>query len=81
MASPPSACPATWRDFDAVQQLADEAFRILGQVHVVFNNAGVVLAGPVSQLSHYDWRWVLDVDLWGPIHGVEAFLPRMIERR
>lgn len=71
--------PCDVRSFGAVQALADEAFRILGLVHVVFNNAGVALAGPVAQLSHDDWRWVLDVDLWGPIHGVEAFLPRMIE--
>ena len=31
-------------------------------------------------MTHDDWRWVIDVDLWGPIHGVEAFLPRMVEQ-
>src|SRR3954469_14375605 len=65
---------------DAVQHLAGEAFDRLGGVHVVFNNAGVAVGGPVSAMSHDEWRWVIDVDLWGPIHGVEAFLPRMIEQ-
>ncbi len=68
------------RHLDQVTQLADDAFRTLGQVHVVFNNAGVALAGPTSEMTHDDWRWVLDVDLWGPIHGVEAFVPRMVEQ-
>jgi NAD(P)-dependent dehydrogenase (short-subunit alcohol dehydrogenase family) len=65
---------------DAVQHLADEAFRLLGEVNLVFNNAGIAYAGAISDITHGDWRWVIDVDLWGPIHGVEAFLPRMIEQ-
>ncbi|OBI40703.1 short-chain dehydrogenase [Mycobacterium kyorinense] len=68
------------RHLDDVIHLADEAFRLLGRVHVVFNNAGVAVAGPIAQMSHDDWRWVIDVDLWGPIHGVEAFLPRLLEQ-
>ena len=43
----------------------------------MFNNAGVAVGGPISEMSHDDWRWIIDVDLWGPIHGVEAFLPHM----
>lgn len=46
-------------------------------VHIVFNNAGIAVGGPVSETSHDDWRWTIDVDLWGPIHGVEAFLPQV----
>src|SRR5579875_4210544 len=65
---------------DDVARLADEAFRLLGGVHVVLNNAGVAVAGPIAQMTHDDWRWVIDVDLWGPIHGVEAFLPRLLEQ-
>jgi NAD(P)-dependent dehydrogenase (short-subunit alcohol dehydrogenase family) len=68
------------RKLDDVNHLADEAFRLLGGVHVVFNNAGIAYAGPIAQTSHDDWRFVIDVDLWGPIHGVEAFLPRLIEQ-
>jgi NAD(P)-dependent dehydrogenase (short-subunit alcohol dehydrogenase family) len=66
------------RKLDDVGHLADEAFRVFGDVHVVFNNAGIAYAGPIVQTSHDDWRFVIDVDLWGPIHGVEAFLSRLI---
>lgn len=68
------------RSLSEVQALADRSFDLLGGVHVVFNNAGVAVGGPVAEMSHDDWRWVIDVDLWGPIHGVEAFLPRLIEQ-
>ena len=47
-------------------------------MHIVFNNAGIAVGGPVLDMTHDDWRWVIDVDLWGPIHGVEAFLPRLV---
>jgi NAD(P)-dependent dehydrogenase (short-subunit alcohol dehydrogenase family) len=66
------------RKLDDVGHLADEAFRVFGDVHVVFNNAGIAYAGPIVETSNDDWRFVIDVDLWGPIHGVEAFLPRLI---
>jgi NAD(P)-dependent dehydrogenase (short-subunit alcohol dehydrogenase family) len=67
------------RSLDSVQTLADAAFATLPGVQIVFNNAGVAVGGAVAEMSHDDWRWVIDVDLWGPIHGVEAFLPRMID--
>ena len=37
--------------------------------------------GTIAQMKHSDWEWIIKVDLWGPIHGVEAFLPRMIEQK
>lgn len=61
-----------------VEELADRSFALLSGVHIVFNNAGVAVAGPIVDMSHDDWRWVIDVDLWGAIHGVEAFLPRLL---
>jgi NAD(P)-dependent dehydrogenase (short-subunit alcohol dehydrogenase family) len=64
-----------------VQRLADESFARLGAVHVLFNNAGVAVGGPIVEMKHSDWQWIIDVDLWGPIHGVEAFLPRMVAQR
>jgi len=64
-------------DFEAMLALADDVVDTLGGVHVVFNNAGVAVGGPVAEMSHDDWRWIIDVDLWGPIHGVEAFLPHI----
>jgi NAD(P)-dependent dehydrogenase (short-subunit alcohol dehydrogenase family) len=65
---------------DEVVHLADESFRLLGQVDIVFSNAGIVVAGPIAQMTHDDWRWVIDIDLWGSIHAVEAFLPRLLEQ-
>ena len=61
----------------AMQALAGDIVKTFGGVHIVFNNAGVAVGGPISAMSHDDWRWIIDVDLWGPIHGVEAFLPHM----
>ncbi len=68
------------RHLDEMVHLAGESFRLLGGVDVVFSNAGIVVAGPIAQMSHDDWRWVIDIDLWGSIHAVEAFLPRLIEQ-
>ncbi|QNI08577.1 SDR family NAD(P)-dependent oxidoreductase [Mycobacterium kubicae] len=68
------------RHLDEVVHLADEAFELLGHVDVVFSNAGVVIAGPLTEMTHDDWRWVIDIDLWGNIHAVEAFLPKLLER-
>jgi NAD(P)-dependent dehydrogenase (short-subunit alcohol dehydrogenase family) len=72
--------PCDVRRLDHVTRLADEAFRHLSAVHIVFNNAGVAVGGPIAAMTHDDWRWVIEVDLWGPIHGVEAFLPRLREQ-
>jgi NAD(P)-dependent dehydrogenase (short-subunit alcohol dehydrogenase family) len=72
--------PCDVRHLDEVVHLADEAFRLLGHVDVVFSNAGIVIAGPIAQMTHDDWRWVIDIDLWGSIHAVEAFLPRLLEQ-
>ncbi|MDA0979599.1 MAG: SDR family NAD(P)-dependent oxidoreductase [Proteobacteria bacterium] len=65
---------------DQVQQLADTAFERMGAVHILFNNAGIAVGGPILEMTHADWQWTIDVDLWGPIHGVEAFLPRMVDQ-
>lgn len=68
------------RHLEEMVHLADEAFRLLGQVDIVFSNAGIVVAGPLAQMKHDDWRWVIDIDLWGSIHAVEAFVPRLLEQ-
>jgi NAD(P)-dependent dehydrogenase (short-subunit alcohol dehydrogenase family) len=68
------------RHLEEVMNLAEEAFRLLGQVDVLFSNAGIVVAGPIAEMTHEDWRWVIDIDLWGSIHAVEAFLPKFLEQ-
>jgi len=61
-----------------VQALANRAFGEFGVVHVVCNNAGVALWGGLESVTHKDWEWAMGVNLWGVIHGVEAFVPRMV---
>ena len=61
-----------------VQALADRAFREWGSVHVLCNNAGVAVHGGLESATHRDWEWVIGVNLWGVIHGIESFVPRMI---
>jgi NAD(P)-dependent dehydrogenase (short-subunit alcohol dehydrogenase family) len=63
-----------------VEALAARAFETFGAVHVLCNNAGVAAWGGLESATHRDWQWVLGVNLWGVIHGVEAFVPRMIAR-
>jgi NAD(P)-dependent dehydrogenase (short-subunit alcohol dehydrogenase family) len=65
----------------SVQALADRAFAAFGKVHVLCNNAGVALWGGLATATHRDWQWVLGVNLWGVIHGVEAFVPQMIAQK
>jgi NAD(P)-dependent dehydrogenase (short-subunit alcohol dehydrogenase family) len=61
-----------------VRALADRVFAEWTAVHVLCNNAGVALHGGLETATHEDWEWVVGVNLWGVIHGLEAFLPRMI---
>ena len=68
-------------DKSSVERLADHAWSRFGAVHIVFNNAGVAVFGPTQSMTHADWQWTINVNLWGAIHGVEAFVPRMIEQK
>jgi len=61
-----------------VERLAGEAYAAFGAVHVLCNNAGVAVIGAVHEHTLADWQWVMNVNLWGVIHGVRAFLPRML---
>jgi NAD(P)-dependent dehydrogenase (short-subunit alcohol dehydrogenase family) len=65
-------------DAAAVERLADAAFDRFGAVHIVCNNAGVSTFNPLAAQTLDDWRWVLGVNLWGVVHGVQSFLPRLL---
>jgi NAD(P)-dependent dehydrogenase (short-subunit alcohol dehydrogenase family) len=62
-------------DVASVQGLAEAVLERFGAVHVVCNNAGIGPMGRISTLTTDDWRWIVDVNLWGVIHGVTTFLP------
>ena len=61
-----------------VDALAARSWEKFGAVHLVFNNAGVAVAGPVWAATLEDWKWTLDINLMGVVYGVRAFVPRMI---
>jgi NAD(P)-dependent dehydrogenase (short-subunit alcohol dehydrogenase family) len=60
---------------ESVQALADEVVERFGTAHVVVNNAGIGAVGRLADLTLDDWQWIIGVNLWGVIHGVQSFLP------
>ena len=66
------------RDAEAVDRLGDEAVERFGELHVAVNNAGIVNGGNSWELALEDWHRVLDVNLWGVIHGIRAFVPHIL---
>jgi NAD(P)-dependent dehydrogenase (short-subunit alcohol dehydrogenase family) len=66
-------------DRAAFARAADEATDVFGNVHVLCNNAGMGILGPVTLARYDDWDWGLGVLLGGVVNGVQTFLPRMLE--
>ena len=63
-------------DRASVQGAADQAVKAFGALHVACNNAGVTIHGKsVAELSPQEWDWIIGVNLYGVIHGIETFLP------
>ena len=61
----------------SVERAANTSFEAFGNVHVVCNNAGVAAAGGIDNISLDNWRWVLDVNLFGVLYGIRSFLPHI----
>jgi NAD(P)-dependent dehydrogenase (short-subunit alcohol dehydrogenase family) len=74
------AVPTDVTKGDQMDALAEKTYATFGTAHVVHNNAGVATGGPMWTLTEADWQWVLGVNLWGVIHGVRAFVPRLVEQ-
>ncbi|MEM9491486.1 MAG: SDR family NAD(P)-dependent oxidoreductase [Myxococcota bacterium] len=72
--------PCDVRDPAAVEDLAASAREAMGAVDLVANNAGVAVGGAFEQVSLDDWRWIVDINLWGVVNGCRAFYPAMKER-
>ncbi len=70
--------PADVTRRESVLALADAAFARFGAVHLLCNNAGIALLGPLVGADAGDWRKAMDVNFWGVVHGIDAFLPRML---
>jgi NAD(P)-dependent dehydrogenase (short-subunit alcohol dehydrogenase family) len=61
----------------SVEDAAKTSYQAFGNVHVVCNNAGVAGSGGIDNISLESWRWVLDVNLIGVLHGIRTFLPHI----
>jgi NAD(P)-dependent dehydrogenase (short-subunit alcohol dehydrogenase family) len=63
---------------DSLRAAALETIAKFGKVHLVCNNAGVGAGGPLGEAPESDWRWVIDVNLMGVVHGTDIFAPLML---
>jgi NAD(P)-dependent dehydrogenase (short-subunit alcohol dehydrogenase family) len=76
------AVPTDVSDAGQVEALACRTVEAFGAVHLLFNNAGVVdvVPRPIWESTLADWEWQMNVNLWGVIHGLRAFVPLMLRQ-
>jgi len=65
-------------DRDAFSRYALDVVEDFGRVNVVVNNAGVALAGDLTDLEYPDMDWIIGINFWGVVHGTKEFLPHVI---
>jgi NAD(P)-dependent dehydrogenase (short-subunit alcohol dehydrogenase family) len=63
-----------------VEKLAKETLDNFGEIHLLCNNAGIGPYGVTWECSLSDWKWIMDVNLWGVIHGIRTFIPIMLKQ-
>lgn len=61
----------------SVEELAARSYDAFGAVHLLCNNAGVMALSALVEAPQHDWEWTLSVNLYGQVHGIRAFVPRM----
>jgi NAD(P)-dependent dehydrogenase (short-subunit alcohol dehydrogenase family) len=66
-------------DRESFARAADEAESVFGKVHVLCNNAGIGILGPIKQAKFGDWDWAIEVMLGGVVNGIQTFLPRILK--
>jgi NADP-dependent 3-hydroxy acid dehydrogenase YdfG len=74
---------SVWVDVSERDSVTDLARRVrddVGDAWLLVNNAGVYLSAPFAEMPSADWEFVVGVNLWGVVHGMQAFLPGMVER-
>jgi butyryl-CoA dehydrogenase len=64
-------------DREAVEAWAAATVDEFGRVNLIFNNAGVALSANVSVMTYESFRWLMDINFWGVVHGTLAFLPHL----
>ena len=68
-------------DPDSLEAAAEEVLERFGKIHVLCNNAGVLVQGPLAESSARDWSWLVGVNLLGVAHGIRVFVPRIRAQR
>jgi NAD(P)-dependent dehydrogenase (short-subunit alcohol dehydrogenase family) len=63
-----------------IEELAKETLDNFGEIHLLCNNAGIGPYGVTWECSLSDWKWIMDVNLWGIIHGIRTFIPIMLKQ-
>ena len=66
---------------DPVARFAEEIHKNFGPMDVVMNIAGIALFARIEDMTHENWKKIIDVNLWGPIHVIESFVPEMIRAK
>jgi NADP-dependent 3-hydroxy acid dehydrogenase YdfG len=69
--------PLDVADRAAVESFAEDVIANHGQVHMVFNNAGVSVTDSVEHMSYDDMEWLMNINFWGVIYGIKSFLPHL----
>jgi NADP-dependent 3-hydroxy acid dehydrogenase YdfG len=72
--------PCDVSNADSVKNFSDSVFSEFGAAHLLCLNAGVAATGPIVESSLEEWKWVLGVNLYGIIHGLDAFLPQLVQQ-
>ncbi len=65
-------------DYESMADFAKEVHAGFGSLDIVVNVAGVALFSQIEDMKHSDWERVINVNLWGVVHGIECFVPEMI---
>lgn len=66
--------------FESMAAFADSVHNRIQAVDILMNNAGVAIGARFQDTPLEDWRWILDINVMGVVHGCHAFLPRMVSR-
>jgi NAD(P)-dependent dehydrogenase (short-subunit alcohol dehydrogenase family) len=74
------AVPTDVTKLGDIQNLFDLTISEMDRVDILINNAGVHITGPVEKTTIDDWKWIVDVNLWGVVNGINVFLPHMLDR-
>ena len=62
-------------DREAMRRVAEATLERFGRVDILVNNAGIGPTGRIRDMTHADWKWMLDANVWSVINGIEVFLP------